>query len=397
MLDFTSVLYLGFRHAHHTLRPWAQLTTGRPAALESAPEAERVAQDLAQLLRCERAVLAPSTLHLYFDLFDVLARDHIAIYADAGTYPIARWGIERAAVRGVRTATFQTHDPAALEDLLHRDRGSGLRPVVVTDGLCPANGRTAPLPDYLRLVRERDGYLVVDDTQALGILGKDPARDAPYGRGGAGTPAWHGVEGPELIMGSSLAKGFGAPLAVLASNARMIAKFEDLSATRVHSSPPSLAVISAAQRALTVNAKRGDLLRIHLAKLVRQFREGLRQIGLSALGGFFPFQTLRAIPGIDPEPLYRRLLSFGVRAVLRSARHMPGAALSFLITVLHTRSDIGRCMDALQHSCVLMRHERGKRDHVLSRAGSGIPAWPTHDKQWEVSYERRTQFRGHAL
>ncbi len=51
----------------------------------------------------------------YWDLFDVLARDHIAIYADAGTYPIARWGIERAAAKGVPTATFQTHDPAALE------------------------------------------------------------------------------------------------------------------------------------------------------------------------------------------------------------------------------------------------------------------------------------------
>lgn len=68
---------------------------------------------------------APLTLHLYLDLFDVLARHHIAIYADAGTYPIARWGIERMAAKGVRTATFQMHDPAALEDLLHRDRGSG--------------------------------------------------------------------------------------------------------------------------------------------------------------------------------------------------------------------------------------------------------------------------------
>jgi 8-amino-7-oxononanoate synthase len=65
MLDFTSVLYLGIRHAHHTLRPWAQLTTGRPAALEPAPQAVAVAQDLARLLGCERAVLAPSTLHLY--------------------------------------------------------------------------------------------------------------------------------------------------------------------------------------------------------------------------------------------------------------------------------------------------------------------------------------------
>src|SRR6267378_2039427 len=125
MLDFTSVLYLGFLHAHSALRPWAQLTTGRPAAFEPAPEAVALAQDLAQLLRCERAVLAPSTLHLYWDLFDVLANERIAIYADAGTYPIARWGIERAAAKGVRTATFPPHDSAALEFLLHRDRRAG--------------------------------------------------------------------------------------------------------------------------------------------------------------------------------------------------------------------------------------------------------------------------------
>jgi 8-amino-7-oxononanoate synthase len=371
MLDFTSVLYLGFRHAHQGLRPWTQLTTGRPAALQPAPEAERVAQDLAQLLHCERAVLAPSTLHLYWDLFDVLARDQIAIYVDAGTYPIARWGVERVAAKGVPTSTFPMHDPAALESLLHRDERAGRRPIVVTDGLCAATGRIAPLPDYLKLVRQRNGYLVIDDTQALGIFGKEPARDAPYGRGGAGTPAWHGVEGPEMIIGSSLAKGFGAPLAVLAGNARLITKFEELSGTRVHSSPPSLAVVGAAERALAINEKHGDHLRSQLAKLVRHFRENLRQIGLFAFGGLFPLQSLKAIPGVDPEPLYRRLMSFGVRAVLRSARHAPGAALSFLITFLHTRSDISRCVDALQQSCVLLRHERAKQDGALNRAGSG--------------------------
>ena len=113
MLDFTSALYLGFRHAHDALRPWAQLTTGRPAALEPAPEAVALAQDLARLLGCERAVLAPSTLHLFWDLFDVLARDRIAIYTDAGTYPIARYGVERAAAKGVPTSSFLSHDPAA--------------------------------------------------------------------------------------------------------------------------------------------------------------------------------------------------------------------------------------------------------------------------------------------
>lgn len=370
----TSVLCLGFRHAPHTLQPWAQLTTGRPAALEPAPEAAAVAQNLAQLLRCDRALLAPSTLHPYWDLFDVLAKDHLAIHADAGNYPTARGGIERVAARGIRTTTFAAQDSVALEFLLHRDRLAGCRPVVVTDRICTETGRTAPLRDYLKLARERDGYLVIDDTQALGILGREPGRDSPYGPGGAGSPSWHGVEGPELIIGNSLANGSAAPLAILASNARLIAKFEKPSASRVHSSPPSLAVVSAVQQAVTINATRGDLRRARLAKLVQHFRDGLREIGLSTLGGLFPVQTLQVIPDIEPQRLYRWLLSFGVRAVLRSVQNMRGAVLSFVVTLLYTGSDIGRCVDALQQSCMLIRHERGKPGHALGRAGSGILA-----------------------
>lgn len=374
MLDFTSALYLGMRHAHETLQPWAQLTTGRPAALEPLPEAESVARALARLWRCERATLGPSTLHLFWDLFDVLARNCIAVYVDAGIYPIARWGVERAAAKGVPTATFRTHDPTALEAILHRYRGLGRRPVVVTDGLCPATGRTAPLPQYLKLVRAQDGYLVVDDTQALGILGRDPGRTAPYGRGGAGTLAWRGIDGPELIVGSSLAKGFGAPLAALAGDARVISTFEDLSSTRIHCSPPSLAAIAAASRALAVNERRGDCLRRRLARLVRCFRDGLRRIGLSAWGGLFPVQTLKAIPGVNPERLYRRLLSFGVRAVLGQAPNMPDGRLGFLITALHSRSDIRGCVDALQHACSALRHEHERTEHATGGEGYGVPA-----------------------
>jgi 8-amino-7-oxononanoate synthase len=213
------------------------------------------------------------------------------------------------------------------------------------------------LADYLTLVRERSGYLVVDDTQALGILGKDPGQGAPYGRGGGGTPAWQGLEAPELIIGSSLAKGLGVPLAVIAGNARVISKFENRSATRIHCSPPSLAVISATQQALAINDTQGDYLRNRLAKLVQHFKDGLRRIGLLAWGGLFPVQTLKAISGVDAEQLYRRLLSYGVRAVLHRTQTAPDATLSFLITTLHTRSDIDRCMDALQQTCALVRHE----------------------------------------
>ena len=365
MLDFTSVLYLGLRHAYHTLRPWAQLTTGWPAALEPAPEAVALARDLAQLVGCERAVLAPSTLHLFWDLFDVLSRDHIAIYADGGTYPIALFGIGRAAAKGIPTSTFRTHDPAALASLLDRDQRTGRRPIVVTDGLCTATGRTAPLAEYLKPVQERNGYLVIDDTQALGILGRHPSPRAPYGSGGAGSPAWYGIKGRELIVASSLAKGFGAPLAAIAGSAQAISKFEELSSTRVHSSPPSLAAIAAGERALIINTGQGDNLRSRLWKLVRRFRDHLRQAGLSAFGGLFPVQTLKPIPEVEVGQLHDRLTSLGIKTVLHRARNGLDIRLSFLITTLHSPEDIDRGVDALQRACALTRRQFPRRESII--------------------------------
>lgn len=345
MLDFTSALYLGMNHAHHTLRPWKSLTTGRPAVLESPSGAETVARNLAHLIGCERATLGTSTLHIFWDLFEVLARENIAIFVDEGTYPIARWGVERMAARGVPVATFPTHDPAALEQRLARNRRSGLRPVVVTDGLCPATGRPAPLDHYLRLVRAYTGYLVIDDTQALGILGKQPTREVPYGRGGGGTPAWHGLQAPELIIGSSLAKGFGVPLAILAGSRRVIDRFEALSSSRVHCSAPCAVDISAAEHALVVNRSHGDYLRSRLTQGIQRFRLALNDHGISIYGGFFPVQT----PSLwtAAGQIHAQLLTSGIKTVLHKAKQGHPAQVSFLITATHEPWEIDRAAQVL--------------------------------------------------
>ncbi len=62
-------------------------------------------------------------------------------------------------------------------------------------------------------VRRFGGLLVIDDTQALGILGRNPGQDAPYGRGGGGSLRRANIQGPDILVGASLAKGFGVPIA----------------------------------------------------------------------------------------------------------------------------------------------------------------------------------------
>ncbi|MDF0673064.1 MAG: hypothetical protein P0120_01800 [Nitrospira sp.] len=348
MIDYTSALYLGMRHPSWSLRPWVQLTMGRPAALASPPNTSVVAEQLAKLLGRKRATLMPSTLHLFWDLFTILASKRIVIYMDAGTYAIVRWGVERAAARGTPVRTFRHHDPDALHNHLKRDARRGMRPIVVADGLCPACGDSAPITAYLENVRPYGGLLVLDDTQALGILGHGPEPDAPYGWGGGGSLPWHRVSSPDVIVGSSLAKGFGVPVAVLAGSETMVGRFEQASETRAHCSPPSNAVIHAAEHALAINEEQGDGLRLRLWELVSRFSKGLAQAGLSLHGGQFPVQTLKPVPGLDPVRLHEELLQRGIRTVLHRARDGFRAQISFLITALHRFHDIDEATDAVR-------------------------------------------------
>jgi 8-amino-7-oxononanoate synthase len=340
VLDFTSALYLGLRHPSGSLRPWSQFTLGVPAALAAPPEAEPVAQQLAALQGCERGVLGPSTFHLFWDLFGMLSCHRVAVYVDAGTYPIARWGVERSAGRGVLVREFAHHDAEAFRRGLRHDGQRNLRPVVLSDGFCPVCGKAAPLAAYLEAVRARGGWMVVDDTQALGIFGRSPAPDAPYGRGGGGMLPRLNLGGPDVLVISSLAKAFGAPVAILSGSKEIVKEFELKSETRMHCSPPSLPAIRAAQQALAVNREFGDDLRLRLASLVHRFRQPAAQAGFLCSGDHFPVQTISLASDTDASNLHRHLLDRGVRTVLHRGHDGRALRLSFLISAQHTPAEI---------------------------------------------------------
>jgi 8-amino-7-oxononanoate synthase len=345
MLDFTSSLYLGFRHSTESLRPWAQLTTGSPAALVEPPVAVAVAERLARLQGLEQATLAKSTLHLFWDLFAALAAEPIVIYLDAGVYPTAHWGVERVAARGVPVHRFAHKDAIALDRLL-RQRDDHRQAVVVTDGVCSCCGCTAPLAAYLAAVRRVGGLLVVDDTQALGLLGRQPDRQAPYGREGGGSLRWNNLTGPDLLVVSSLAKGFGVPLATLSGSHTLVERFLARSKTRIHCSPPSAADLHAAERALNVNARLGDGLRSQLAQRVRYFRRLLRDAGLRASGGLFPVQTLELAPQLDVRQVHQQLADAGLQTVLRQSK-ANALRLTLILTARHRPAEIEQAVRLL--------------------------------------------------
>ena len=348
MVDFTSALYLGIRHPSRLLKPWRQLTLGVPSALAEPPGAGRVAQALAEMQGSERGVLMPSTFHLFWDLFGMLSKQPVSIYLDEGAYAIARWGVERAVAGGASVQRFRHHDADALMSRMMRKTRSKKRPIVVTDGFCPACGGPAPIGDYLEIVRRFDGLLILDDTQSLGILGEAPMENPPYGTGGGGVLRWSGHLGPDILVGVSLAKGFGVPVAALLGSHEMVGCFTAGSDTRVHCSPPSLAAIHAAEHALVINGACGDRLRRRLERRVRQFRDGLAQLGWVSAGAFFPVQTLSNITGPQALLVHHHLRMSGVKAFLSRPHGSGTARLSFIMTARHSAEDIDRCMEVLE-------------------------------------------------
>lgn len=340
MIDFASALYLGMRHASSSLRPWDQITAGKPAALEPVQGAQAVASQIAALQGCEAATLGTSTLHLVWDMFNPAGLARSAIYLDAGAYPILRWGAERAWSRGVLVRSFRHHDAQILAELMWLDRTRGLRPMVVADGLCPACGDVAPLREYLECASRYGGSLIVDDTQALGVLGRDATPGSPYGRGGGGSLPWLGLQSPHIVVIASLAKGFGVPAAVLSGNRKIVEDFEMQSETRTHCSPPSVAAVRAAESALHLNMSDGDRLRMRLLGLVSHFRRALRRIAWDADGSLFPVQTISAVSGARASQLHQRLLAKGVKTVLHRGTERQEARISFLINARHGTDEI---------------------------------------------------------
>ena len=345
------------------------------------PSSHAVASALAELQGCERATLLPSTLHLFFDLFEVLRREGVRLYVDAGAYPMARWGAERAASRGALLRQFRHYDPVSAQHMLEQDSASGLRPVILADGFCPDCGRAAPLPEYLRCVTWDRGYVVLDDTQALGIWGEAPTELNPYGSGGGGSLRLHNIYSPGVIVGSSLAKGFGVPLAVLGGGAKLISQFIQRSETRVHASPPSSAVLHAAGHALMVNAARGDAIRRHLAELVTCFREQNRRVGLSGPHGIFPVQAVLSDPHRDPSRLQRILRTAGLRTLVVRERSVPVEKLLFVFNALHRMEDIDQATNilaALDGRCARQPH--------APEQGRLYPGYKASGGRWQANW-----------
>ena len=368
MIDFTSSLYLGMKHSSNELNGWQQLTTGVPAALWEPGLATQVANCVAGMQGLEKGLTAPSTLHLYWDLFDFLSYRPIVLFIDEKVYPVSRYGIEKLLLRNIPIHTFRHFDAAHVAELIKENCTRPRIPVIVSDGWCPACGSAAPLRRYAGMVKPLNGWVIVDDTQAFGVLGAGKQTTKPYGKGGGGLLQWQSVQANTIITIVSLAKGFGVPLSVISGTRAFIEPFARHSQTRVNSSPVSLVHLQAAMNAFRINRLEGDDRRAALWRNICRLRILLQKAGIAVQGGIFPVQMIRCRSRQQTILLWEELKKNNIRTVLITPHGEQQPVLSFILHSDHTPGDIQALADSIR-----MHHSLFKPfDHVNTITGNII-------------------------
>jgi 8-amino-7-oxononanoate synthase len=348
-VDLTSGLFLGLPHRGPAGRPAPlPLTTGVPAGLAEAPTARRVAAAVASWQGAEAGLVTRSALHALVDVLTSLPGHGDLVAVDRAAYPLSRWAAQLAVTTGAQVIGYDHFRPALLARL-----PVGRRVFAVTDGWCPGCGRAAPIAALREIVAPSGGAVVVDDTLALGVLGRRSAAvRGPAARvwgDGSGVPARAGVPPAGVVQVSSLAKALGAPLAVIAADAGVVARLVSSGGTRDHCSPPSSADLTAASDALGAVADgRAAAARERLWRNVSAARSALVDAGVPPTGAPFPVVTV-PLPSVAAARAWvAGLTSHGVRAVHTLRRCAPGHDVSLLMRADLTDDDLARVRTALR-------------------------------------------------
>jgi glycine C-acetyltransferase len=227
-------------------------------------------QQLAQFLGTESAVLFSSCFDANTGLFEALWDGDDAIVSDELNHASLIDGIRLSRAHRLR---FRHRDMSDLEDRL-RELAGARRRVIVTDGVFSMDGTLAPLREICDLAASYDASVVVDDSHAVGVLG----------RGGRGTPEHAGVVGRVDVLTGTFGKALGgAAGGWVAASSEITATIRCRARPYVFSNALAPALVAGAAAALDL-AVGADHARQRLMQNALQFRGLMTAAGFEVLG-----------------------------------------------------------------------------------------------------------------
>jgi 8-amino-7-oxononanoate synthase len=148
--------------------------------------------------------------------------------------------------------------------------------LIVVDGLYSMEGDLAPLPDIVRLTREYNARLLVDDAHGIGVLGA---------RGAGACEAMNVEDQVDLVMGT-FSKSFASLGGFIAGPRAVMDYLRHHARAMIFSASMTPASVAAALAALDIiQSEQGIALRDRLRQISIKMRSGFRAQGLEVGSG----------------------------------------------------------------------------------------------------------------
>jgi len=289
---------------------------------------------ISEFLGTEDTILYSSCFDANGGLFETLFGPEDAILSDELNHASIIDGVRLCKAKRFR---YKNNDMADLESQLKEAASARFR-VIATDGVFSMDGIIANLPGICELADKYDALVMVDDSHAVGFMG----------RHGRGTPEYHNVADRIDILTGTLGKALGGASGGYTSGRKeIIDLLRQRSRPYLFSNTLAPPIAAASLKALEL-LSRSTELRDRLESNTKRFREGRARRGFRITPGEHPICPIMLGDAVLAARTAEAMLRRGVYVVGFSYPVVPKdrARIRVQVSAAHAPEDLDFAMEA---------------------------------------------------
>ncbi|MBN9251895.1 MAG: glycine C-acetyltransferase [Mesorhizobium sp.] len=297
-------------------------------------EHKRLEARISSFLGVEDTILYGSCFDANGGLFETLLGEDDAVISDALNHASIIDGVRLSKAKRFR---YANNDMAALEEELKKAEGSRFK-LIATDGVFSMDGIIANLKGVCDLAEKYGAMVMVDDSHAVGFVGKN----------GRGSAEHCGVEGRVDIITGTLGKALGGASGGYTSGKRQVVDWlRQRSRPYLFSNTLMPAIAGASLKVFDI-VEQGDALRQRLVANAARFRSSMGKLGFTLAGADHPIIPVMLGDAALAQEMAARMLKRGIYVIGFSFPVVPKgqARIRTQMSAAHSSADIDRAVEA---------------------------------------------------